>query len=49
VQLILAIVLLGAFVGYLFYGNNIFYVLLLAIPVYLYFRVKGMLSKRKPR
>lgn len=45
-QLIIAVILLGGFVGYLFYGNQIFYFLLLGVPVYLYFRVKGMLAKK---
>ena len=46
VQLIIAIVLLGTFVGYLFYGNQIFYVLLLGAPVYLFFRLKGIFFKK---
>ncbi len=45
-QLLIAILLLGGFVGYMFYGNQIFYFLLLGVPVYLYFRVKGILAKR---
>lgn len=47
-QLIIAVVLLGTFVGYLFYGNQIFYVLMLGVPVYLYFRLKGVIKKKRP-
>lgn len=47
-QLIIALVLLGTFVGYLFYGNQIFYVLMLGVPVYLYFRLKGVIKKKRP-
>lgn len=46
VQLIIAVVLLGTFVGYLFYGNQVFYVLLLGAPVYLFFRLKGIFFKK---
>lgn len=49
VQLLIAVLLMGAFLGYLFYGNQVLYVLLLGVPAYLYFRVKGMRSKKKPR
>jgi len=49
VQLFIAIVLFGTFVGYLFYGNLIFYVLLLGIPVYLYLKFRGIFSKKSPR
>lgn len=45
-QLFIAALLLGTFTGYLFYGNKIFYILLLAAPVYLYFRIRGILAKR---
>lgn len=39
-QMLIAAVLGGGVVGWLFYGNDIFYALWLAVPVYLYFRFK---------
>jgi len=44
-QLFIAIVLFGTFVGYLFYGNLIFYVLLLGVPVYLFLKFRGIFTK----
>ncbi len=46
IQLIIAVILLGGFVGYLFYGNQVFYFLMLGIPVYLYFRFRGVFFKK---
>jgi len=39
-QMIIAAVLGGAAVGWLYYGNDIFYAFWLVVPVYLYFRFK---------
>lgn len=39
-QLVIAIVLLGTFIGWLFYGNDVFYFAILLTPVYFYFRLK---------
>jgi len=39
-QLLIAVALLGTFVGWLFYGNDVFYIYLLVSPVYFYFRIK---------
>lgn len=44
-QMIIAAVLGLSVVGWLFYGNDIFYALWLAVPVYLYFRLKNRFSK----
>lgn len=44
-QLIIAVALFGTFVGYLFYGNLIFYVLLLGVPVYLFLKFRSIFSK----
>ena len=41
IQLILAAAMLGTFVGWLFYGNQIFYVYILLSPLYFYFRLKN--------
>lgn len=41
VQLLIAVILFGTFVGWLFYGNDVFYIFLLLAPVYFYFRIKG--------
>ncbi len=46
IQLFIAVALFGTFVGYLFYGNLIFYVLLLGVPVYLFLKFRGIFSKR---
>ncbi|CAD5274273.1 MULTISPECIES: hypothetical protein [unclassified Imperialibacter] len=45
-QLVIAVILLGGFVGYLFYGNQVFYFLMLGVPVYLYFRFRGIFFKK---
>lgn len=39
-QLIIAVVLMGTFIGWLFYGNDIFYAFLIISPLYFYFRLK---------
>jgi len=39
-QIGLVALFFGIAVGYLFYGNNIFYLLLIFIPVYLYLKLK---------
>ncbi|MEQ6119693.1 hypothetical protein [Reichenbachiella sp. MALMAid0571] len=44
-QLILAIVLMGTFVGWLFYGNQFFYAYLLLSPIYFYWRLKNKWRK----
>lgn len=45
-QLIIAIALMGTFVGWLVYGNDIFYIFLLLSPLYFYFRFKGFRKKQ---
>jgi len=40
-QLILAIALMGTFVGWLFLGNQFFYVFLFLSPLYFYWRLKN--------
>lgn len=45
-QLLIMIFLISLFGGYLLYGNSIFYVFLLIVPVYFYFRLKRF-SKRR--
>ena len=40
-QLIIAIALMGTFVGWLFFGNQFFYVYLLLSPLYFYWRLKN--------
>ena len=44
VQLLLIIFFITASVGYLQFGNDILYLFLIIIPVYLYFRLKGKTS-----
>lgn len=46
-QLAIATVLGGLVVGWLYYGDKVFYALFLVFPVYLYFRLKGRFGKRK--
>lgn len=45
-QLVIMIFLITLFGGYLLYGNDIFYIFLLIVPVYFYFRLKKF-SKRR--
>lgn len=45
-QLVIIIFLTTLFGGYLLYGNYIFYIFLLIVPVYFYFRLKRF-SKRR--
>jgi len=42
-QLIIFLVLLGGFVGWIFYGNKILYILAAFIPVYLFLRLRKVL------
>ncbi len=44
-QLVIAMVLMGTFVAWLFYGNDVFYALLLISPGYFYFRIKKKTAK----
>ncbi|MFY0625563.1 MAG: hypothetical protein JXR07_04680 [Reichenbachiella sp.] len=46
VQMIIAAALFGTFVGWMFYGNDVFYIFLVLSPLYFYFRLKG---KSKPK
>lgn len=39
-QLIIAVVLMATFIGWLFYGNDVFYTFLIVSPLYFYFRFK---------
>ncbi len=43
-QLVIAVLLMATFIGWLFYGNDVFYGFLLLAPLYFYFRLK----KRRP-
>ncbi|MEP2023385.1 MAG: hypothetical protein ABJH98_05430 [Reichenbachiella sp.] len=40
-QMLIAAVMLVTFVGWVFYGNDVFYIYLLLSPLYFYFRLKG--------
>jgi len=40
VQMAIAAVLMGSFIGWLYLGEDFFYVYLFLMPVYLYFRLK---------
>ena len=40
-QIIVLTLVAGGTVGWLFYGNNALYALLLVFPIYIYFRVRG--------
>lgn len=39
-QFVIAILLLSTFIGWLFYGNDVFYAFLILSPAYFYFRLK---------
>lgn len=41
IQLVIAIALMGTFVGWLFYGNQVFYAYLVLSPLYFYWRLKN--------
>ncbi|WP_420580810.1 hypothetical protein [Reichenbachiella sp.] len=41
IQMLIAAAMLGNFVGWIFYGNDVFYIYLLLSPLYFYFRLKG--------
>lgn len=45
-QLIIAAGLGGITVGWLYFGNSIFYALWLLVPVYLYFRLRNRFFKK---
>lgn len=45
-QLVIIIFLITLFGGYLLYGNDIFYIFLLIVPVYFYFRLKKFSKQR---
>lgn len=47
-QLLIAAILGVMIVGWLYYGNDVLYVLWLAVPVYLYLRLRKSSSRRKP-
>jgi hypothetical protein len=40
-QMLIAAAMLATFIGWVFYGNDVFYVYLLLSPIYFYFRLKG--------
>lgn len=46
VQMLIAAAMLGTFVGWIFYGNDVFYIYLLLSPIYFYFRLKGKNKSR---
>lgn len=46
VQMLIAAAMLVTFVGWVFYGNQVFYVYLLLSPLYFYFRLKGRNKSR---
>jgi len=41
VQMLIAAAMLATFVGWVFYGNDVFYIYLLISPLYFYFRLRG--------
>jgi Flp pilus assembly protein TadB len=45
-QLLIAAVLGSLVIGWLFYGNDVFYAFVLVIPIYLYFRLRKRTSRR---
>ncbi len=45
-QLVIFIFLIFLFGGYLWYGNYVFFIFLLIIPVYFYFRLKRISKQR---
>ena len=45
IQLILAAVMLGSFVGWLKYGNDFFYTYLALFPIYIFYRIKTLRKK----
>jgi len=47
VQLIIVVALFGTFVGWIFFGNDIFYIYLILSPLYFYFRIKGTSSPKQ--
>lgn len=46
-QLVIAAILGGIFVGWIYYGNQVFYSLILVFPVYVYLRFKARVGKGK--
>ena len=44
-QMIIAVILCLLVVGWLYYGNQVFYAFWLALPVYLYFRFRNFSRK----
>lgn len=46
-QLVIAAILGSLLVGWFYYGNDVFYALWLAVPVYLYFRFIRKFFKRR--
>jgi len=45
-QMVIVILMITLIAGYLIYGNDIFYIFLLAVPAYLYIRIRKY-SKRR--
>ncbi len=45
-QLVIAILLMSLIIGWLYVGNDILYYTFAAIPVYLFYRFRGLLRKR---
>ncbi len=45
-QMLILVLLITFIVGYLFYGNDIFYLFLLAVPAYIYFRLRKLSKGR---
>jgi hypothetical protein len=45
-QMVILFCLITLIAGYLFYGNDIFYIFLLVIPIYFFFRIRKY-SKRR--
>ena len=45
-QLIIGATLGLMVVGWLYFGNQVFYLLWLALPIYLFFRLKGRFSRK---
>lgn len=47
IQAIFILLFASVFVGYLFYGNNVFYAALILLPAYILYRKKSLTSNKK--
>ena len=46
-QVVFILLFLSIFVGYLFYGNNVFYAALILLPMYILYRKRSFTSKKE--